>query len=144
MLKPTFRLTGKVKLNLDRYAPPSYVRGQLVRPAPTTVTIEANIQPLTKSNDTKFLPDSAQGRHVVILWSASEIRQRQEHNSKEQADQFVWQNRRYEVIRAVNYAMGVLNHWEAVAVALDPLDAVVSYPVESQIVVTGSAVGSHP
>lgn len=121
MKKPMFLLTGKVDLDLLRYPLPTYEKGKLVEAAPTIVRIKANVQPMSKSTGTQFLPEESRAKRAVIVWSASEIKQKIEYNIQQKADRFFWEGEEYEVIRSVRYRMGILDHYEAVAVVVDPV-----------------------
>jgi hypothetical protein len=121
MKKPMFLLTGKVDLQINRYPVPTYVKGSLVQGSPTTVVIKANVQPVTKSTGTQFLPEEARVKRAVMVWSAEEIKQKIEYGTIQQADRFIWEGEEYEVVRSIHYSMGVLDHWEALALVVDPV-----------------------
>lgn len=120
MKKPLFLATKKVRLDLQRFPLPTYDKGKLVQPAAVVVPIQANVQPLTKSTGTQFLPEEARVKRAVIVWSASEIKQKIEFQVPQQADRFYWEGELYEVTRSIHYKMGILDHYEAVALVVDP------------------------
>lgn len=121
MKKPLFLLTGKVDLSINRYPVPTYVKGSLVQGSPTIVVVKANVQPVARSTGTQFLPEEAKVKRALILWSAEELKQKIEYGTIQQADRFIWEGEEYEIIRSIHYSMGRLDHYEAIAVVVDPV-----------------------
>lgn len=121
MLTPRFLLTRSVDVVLSRHATGTYdASGDYIAAVPTTVTIKANVQPVLKGTDILLLPEAFRTKKVLKLYSSSEIRQRSEHGNDWEADRFTWEGETYEVMRVIRYNMGVLNHFKALAVIVDP------------------------
>lgn len=120
LTKPPYKLVGKTKLTIKRRPYPTLVDGIYQPGAETSVLIECNIQPLVKSNGTQFLPEEAYAKRAQIFWTNVPVYQKEDRQRQFQADRFEWEGELYEVVRAINYSMGVLNHWECVAHVVDP------------------------
>lgn len=118
MLQPSFLLTKKIPLDLLRKTAGSYVDGEWVEGTETTVPVEVNIQPL-KEAELLLLPEADRGKQWWKVYSASEIRMDKQGTSGWAADEFVYQGDRYKVMKVENYAMGILNHFRALAARLE-------------------------
>lgn len=117
-LTPGFLLTKKIPIDLIRKTAGSYVDGEWVEGAETTVTIDVNIQPL-KEAELLLLPEADRGRQWWKVYSASEIRMDKQGTSGWAADEFVYQGDRYKVMKVENYSMGILNHYRALAARME-------------------------
>ena len=118
MLQPQFILTKKIPLNIIRSAAGSYVDGEWVEGTETNISIEVNIQPL-KEAELMLLPEADRGKQWWKMYSASEIRMDKQGASGWAADEFVYQGDRYKVMKVENYAMGILNHYRALAARME-------------------------
>lgn len=117
-LTPGFLLTKKIPLTLIRSTAGSYVDGVWVEGTETNVTIDVNIQPL-KPSELLILPEADRSRQWWKMYSASEIRMDKQGTSGWAADEFVYQGDRYKVMKVENYAMGILNHYRALAARME-------------------------
>ena len=118
MLQPQFLLTKKIPLTLIRSAAGSYVDGEWVEGTETNVSIDVNIQPL-KEAELLLLPEADRSKQWWKVYSASEMRMDKQGASGWAADEFVYQGDRYKVMKVENYAMGIHNHWKAIAARME-------------------------
>lgn len=117
MLKPPFLATKSIPLIIVRKTAGSYIDGRYVEGTTSSFTIRANVQPGLKFNDTQYLPEGERGRLAVRVYTDSEIRARKEGANGYDADEFEYEGHTYVIRWCHFYAMGVLNHWKAIAVA---------------------------
>ena len=114
MLNPPLLLVGKVKIDVIRRSSSTYNMGRLVPGVETTVQVSANIQPVQKSTDTMLLPEADRSRAVIKVYTQGEtLRQLKEGPNGWAADRFMWDGDLYEVMKVIDYKMGVLNHYKA-------------------------------
>ena len=109
------KLTGSVQLDLTRSAPGSYVNGKWVEGTTSVVTIKANVQPVIKSTDLSMLPEGDRAKAALEIYSPDEIRMLKEGTNGYIADRFTWNGEEYEVMKAVRWQMGHLDHVHAIA-----------------------------
>ncbi|QBP28078.1 hypothetical protein IttPL_0064 [Pseudomonas phage ITTPL] len=121
MLYPTFSMTNFVKLDLIRRGQPGDDGfGRPTPPVETTVTITANVQPIEKSTDTRILPEADRSKACFKVYSrGEEIRQLKEGPNGWSADRFIWEGELYEVMKVINYSMGILNHYKAICMRVE-------------------------
>lgn len=118
MLKPQFLLTKKVSLVITRRAQDTYVDGDPVEGATTTLTIQGNVQPL-KDYELMQLPESERTRDWQKVYTAEEVRSEVEGVGGWGADTFLWESMEdgktytYRVMKVRRYKMGILDHWRA-------------------------------
>jgi hypothetical protein len=118
MLKPQFLLTHKIPIVITRRAQDTYVDGDPVEGAQTTLTIQGNVQPL-KDYELMQLPESERTRDWQKVYSADEMRAEVEGVGGWGADTFQWDSVEdgktytYRVMRVRRYKMGILDHWRA-------------------------------
>lgn len=118
MLKPQFLLTRKVPIVITRREQDTYVDGDPVEGATTTVTIQGNVQPL-KDYELMQLPESERSRDWQKVYSADEMRSEVEGVGGWGADTFLWESMEdgksytYRVMKVRRYKMGILDHWRA-------------------------------
>lgn len=115
-----FTLTRKVTLNINRASGAgdySDTTGSWIPASPTTVPIEANVQPF-KPSQTLMLAESERTREWLNIWSQTEIKKMVEGAGGNDADTFTYNNKFYKVMTVQTYKMGVLDHYKATA-ALD-------------------------
>lgn len=119
MLKPQFLLTKKIPLTIYRtLAQGSYVDGEWVASAATTVVREVNIQPL-KDEELMLLPEADRSREWYKLYCAEDLIADKPGTSGTVADEFIYKGDRYKVMKVKAYDMGVLNHVRAMAARLE-------------------------
>lgn len=114
MLNPPLLLVGNVTLDVTRTTAQTYLNGRVVPGTSEVVQVVANVQPVLKSTDTMLLPEADRSKAVLKVYTRGEpLRQLKEGDAGWSADRFMWQGELYEVMKVVNYAMGVLNHYKA-------------------------------
>lgn len=114
MLNPPLLLVGKVTIDVIRRSSATYNMGRLVPGAETTAQVVANIQPVQKSTDTMLLPEADRSRAVIKVYTQGEtLRQLKEGPNGWAPDRFMWDGDLYEVMKVIDYKMGVLNHYKA-------------------------------
>ena len=119
MSVPGFLLTKTIPLTLKRPSTVGgYVDGVWQDATTSDVVIQANIQPL-KEAELLILPESDRSRQWWKVYSASEIRMDKQGTSGWAADEFVYQGDRYKVMKVENTAMGILNHYKALAARME-------------------------
>lgn len=111
MLKPNFLLTHKIPLTIYRQASGSFVDGDWVEGAVTEVTLQVNIQPL-KPYEIFMLPEADRTKVWVKFYSADYARTLKEGTSGWSADEFIWKNDRYKIMKVDDWTngMGILEH----------------------------------
>lgn len=118
MLQPQFLLTKKIPLDFFRKTQGQYVDGEWVEGVESTVTLEVNIQPL-KEAELMLLPEADRGKQWWKIYCAEQIRMDKQGDTGWDADEFVYQGDRYKVMKVENYAMGILNHFKALAARME-------------------------
>lgn len=114
MLNPPLLLVGKVTLSVTRTTATTYLVGRPVLGTSSVVSVVCNVQPILKSSDTILLPEADRSKAVLKVYtSGSELKALKEGGAGWAADRFVWQGDTYEVMKVINYQMGVLNHYKA-------------------------------
>lgn len=120
MLHPLFLSTGRVTLDITRRTAATYVKGRPVPGVEIIVPVVCNVQPVLKSTDTMLLPEADRSKACLKVYSkGGEIRQLKEGVDGWSADRFMWQGELYEVMKVINYAMGVLNHYKAICMRVE-------------------------
>ena len=119
MLKPQFLLTKKIPLTIYRTsAQGTYVDGEWVEGTAVEVVREVNIQPF-KDEELLLLPEADRAREWYKLYCVEDLIADKPGASGTIADEFVFQNYRYKVMKVRNYSMGTLNHHRALAARLE-------------------------
>lgn len=114
MLNPPLLLVGHVTLDIIQTSSSTYNLGRLVPGVSTTVQLVANVQPVQKSTDTMLLPEADRSRAVIKVYTRGDtLRQLKEGPNGWAADRFMWDGDLYEVMKVIDYKMGVLNHYKA-------------------------------
>lgn len=118
MLKPQFLLTHKIPLTIYRRSLGSYVEGEWIEGSTIEVPVQVNIQPL-KGYEILQLPESERTRVWWKLYSADMLRTEKE--GSHDADEFVWKNDRYKVMKVDDWqdAMQILEHSKAYATRIE-------------------------
>lgn len=120
MLYPPLLSTGKVTLDITRREKQSFNRGRPVPGAESIVQVVCNVQPVLKSSDTIILPEADRSKACLKVYTqGAELRALKEGPNGHGADRFTWQGEVYEVMKVINYAMGVLNHYKAICMRVE-------------------------
>lgn len=114
--RPRYLSTGSVELTVIRQPAGSYVAGRYVKAEPVEVTIAGNIQPLPRGVRTKLNPEGDITTNAYMLFTNDLVRQMREGVDGYNADIILWEGYQLEVVQAVRYAMGPLDHYECVCV----------------------------
>lgn len=111
MLKPQFLLTHKIPLTIFRKSEGSYVNGRWVEGTSSEIILQVNIQPL-KPSEILMLPEADRTRAWVKFYSADYARTLKEGEGGWSADEFVWKNGRYKIMKVDDWTdgMGILEH----------------------------------
>lgn len=107
-----FSLVKKTPVTILRHAQGSYVDGEWVEGAETSVVIQANVHPFS-DYQVSIMPESDRSKSWLWLFTSSEVRQKKEGPSGTGGDRFVWQGELYEILKTQCYSMTVVDHWEA-------------------------------
>lgn len=120
MLHPPLLATGQVTLDVTRREAATIVRGRPVRGAETQVPVVGNVQPILKSSDTILLPEADRSKACLKVYTkGGEMKALREGGNGWAADRFVWEGDLYEVMKVINYRMGVLNHYKAICMRIE-------------------------
>lgn len=120
MLYPVFLSTKSVTLDFTRTTSMTYDRGRPVPGIKTIVPISCNVQPVLKSSDTLMLPEADRSKACLKVYSkGQEIRELREGTNGWAADRFMWQGEEFEVMKVINYAMGILNHYKVICMRVE-------------------------
>ena len=120
MLHPPLLATGQVTLDVTRREAATIVRGRPVPGAETQVPVVGNVQPILKSSDTILLPEADRSKACLKVYTkGSEMKALREGGNGWAADRFVWEGDLYEVMKVINYRMGVLNHYKAICMRIE-------------------------
>lgn len=115
MLNPPLLLTGRVKLQVIRRESETIVRGRPVDGLESVVEVVCNVQPILKSTDTSMLPEADRSKAAIKVYTnGAPLRQRREGSGGWAADRFLWEGDLYEVMKVIDYKMGVLSHYKAI------------------------------
>ncbi|AMR57305.1 hypothetical protein vB_PsyM_KIL3b_0058 [Pseudomonas phage vB_PsyM_KIL3b] len=115
MLNPPLLLTGRVKLQVIRRESETIVRGRPVDGLESVVEVVCNVQPILKSTDTSMLPEADRSKAAIKVYTnGAALRQRKEGVGGWAADRFYWQQELYEVLKVINYDIGILSHYKAI------------------------------
>lgn len=95
---------------ITRKAAGSYVNGLFVAGSPSTLTIQASIQPVS-GEDLKPLPEGRRLDDYIKVYTDSNLQMLQESTGK-QPDQLTWRGHTYECISVDARQMDVINHYK--------------------------------
>jgi hypothetical protein len=118
MLQPQFLLTKKIPITILRRVAGTYVDGDWVEGTTSNVPIEVNIQP-ARDHELMIFPESERSKEWYKLYSASEMRTQLEGVGGYDADEFVFEGKRFKVMKVRHYGMGILDHFRAFAVRIE-------------------------
>ena len=113
-----FLLVKKTPITVFRSTAGSYVDGDWVEGTETEVPIEANVQPFS-DYQYMILPEADRTKQWVWVFSSSEMRTLKEGTGGYAADEFVWNNERYKVMKTQRFQMTVQDHFESKAVRIE-------------------------
>jgi hypothetical protein len=114
MRNPPLLLTGRTTLDIIRREAETIVRGRPSPGAESVVPVVCNVQPVLKSVDTLLLPEADRSRATLKVYTkGAALRQRKEGVGGWAADRFYWKGELYEVMKVIEYDMGILNHHKA-------------------------------
>lgn len=117
---PPLLSVGRVTLDITRRDKQTLNRGRPVPGAETTVQVVCNVQPVLKSTDTIMLPEADRSKATLKVYTKGDaLRALKEGPDGYSADRFMWQGELYEVMKVINYAMGVLNHYKALCMRVE-------------------------
>lgn len=107
------------KLTIYRYEgkPVLQDNGRYTMPEQIEVSVMASVQPL-KATEMEALPEGRRGARAVKVYSSVELFMA-DQKSGQQADQFNWLGRRYEIVASDAYQCNVINHYRAYAVEVN-------------------------
>jgi len=120
MLKPQFLLTHKIPLTIFRKSEGSYVNGRWVEGSTSEIVLQVNIQPL-KPYEIFMLPEADRTRAWVKFYSADYARTLKEGTGGWSADEFIWKNDHYKIMKVDDWTngMGILEHVRVQAVRIE-------------------------
>ena len=113
---PSFLLTHKTPIQIERTSPGSWVKGRWVEGLTTVINIEANVQPM-RGHELVVLPEADRTKDSIKVYSVEHI-DTVEDVKQEQADVVIWNGKRYKAIKSMQYQMGILNHTKTICVRL--------------------------
>lgn len=120
MRNPPLFLVGSTKLEVIRRSASTMVRGRPVEGTQTTVEIVCNVQPILKSSDTMLIPEGDRSKACLKVYTKGDpMLSLREGGNGYKADRFYWQGDLYEVMKVINYDMGVLNHFKAICMRVE-------------------------
>lgn len=117
-IAPLF-LTGSVLLEVNRYAQGTLVKGRYEAGEASVVVVEANVQPILRETDRFALPEGERHKQSVRIFTKQALIPVKEGSSQQQPDRFEWQGDLYEVRKVTAWKMGILDHYESVAVKVE-------------------------
>jgi len=95
---------------VNRTAPGSYVAGNWVAGAASTVSIMATIQPVS-DQDLKALPEGTRSSDVVKIYTDTVLYTVEDQGTNQQPDRITWFGHVYEITSKSVRQMGVINHY---------------------------------
>jgi hypothetical protein len=110
---PRYLSTKTKSFTITRRALPTMVKGRPVEGQTVEVVIKANVQPLPRSTLLKLQLTGDTSSAAYAVFSNSMMRMQVE--GKWDADIITIDGFTYELVEVVGYSMGVLDHYEAVA-----------------------------
>lgn len=120
MRNPPLLLTGRTTLDVIRREADTIYRGRPVPGAETVVQVVCNVQPVLKSSDTILLPEADRSKACLKVYTkGAQLRSLTEGLAGYAADRFYWKGQLYEVMKVIEYDMGVLNHYKAICMRVE-------------------------
>lgn len=120
MRVPPLLSVGRIKLDIIRREPETYERGRPVPGKETVVQVVCNVQPVLKSSDTLILKEADRSKACLKVYTkGAPLYGREEGDKGTAADQFYWKGNLYEVMKVIDYDMGILNHYKAICMRVE-------------------------
>lgn len=115
--------TGRIPLELTRFLGTGgqYVKGVWVESDADTVTIAANVQPVGYK-ETMIVAEADRSKKMLKVYSPDPIFSEEENVNG--PDEFMWEGDTFRVMKVLNYSMGILNHFKAIAVMKERINHV--------------------
>lgn len=114
MMNPPLLLVGSTVLKITRRDKGQFESGRYTEGTSRNVEVRANVQPILRSRDTMILPEADRSKAALKVYSSEPLRQLREGDDGWEADQFEYRGDVYEVMKVIDYDMGVLNHYKAI------------------------------
>ena len=126
MLSSKFRglnATGRVSLDIKRpeLTGGEYVEGIWIESGYVTVNIAANVQPVGYK-ETLIMAEADRSKKALKVYSPDIILGEEENENG--ADEFDWEGDTFRVMKVLDYSMGILNHYKAIAVMKEKINEV--------------------
>lgn len=119
MLRQTkLRYIQFTPVTVYRKAAGSYVDGVWQEATETTLTVNMKVQP-AKEADLKMLPEADRSGGMVKVFSQDVALKTLDQASATDADEFVWQGYRYQVVQVNFWDTTRINHYECIAKRLE-------------------------
>lgn len=115
---PSFSLTNKTKITLFRRGKDKVEFGRPVKGDEVELEVWGNVQPL-RFRDLQQLPESDRAKEWIKIYSVDPIYAATQGADGHQADEVLWDNYRWRVMKSHKYQMGVLDHSVAYAARLE-------------------------
>lgn len=120
MRNPPLFQVGRTKLEVIRRTSKTTVRGRVIDGEESLVEIVCNVQPVLKSSDTFLIPEGDRSKACLKVYTRGDcLLSLKEGGNGYDADRFYWQGDLYEVMKVINYDMGVLNHYKAICMRVE-------------------------
>jgi hypothetical protein len=113
---PNFLLTHKVTVTVLRKGEGSWVDGYWKDGTDTSVSIEANVQPL-KGYELMSLPEVDRTKESIKVYCEETLRTLSEVGQTK-ADLIIWEGKKYQAVKTLTYKMGVLDHTKTICYRL--------------------------
>jgi hypothetical protein len=115
--------TGRVPLVLSRPSQTGggYVNGTWVESESDPITIAANVQPVGYK-ETMIVAEADRSKKMLKVYSPDVIYSEEENVNG--PDEFEWEGDTFRVMKVLNYSMGILNHFKAIAVMKERINYV--------------------
>jgi hypothetical protein len=113
--------TGRVRLDIRRseLTGGEYVEGVWIESGYVTVNIAANVQP-AGYKETLIMAEADRSKKALKVYSPDVILGEEENENG--ADEFDWEGDTFRVMKVLNYSMGILNHYKAIAVMKEKIN----------------------
>jgi hypothetical protein len=122
--RPRMLLTNYTTITVKRYGG-DWVNARWVEITSEVFTVEGNVQPL-KPTEVMMLAESERTRSWIKVYIRTPgdypVRTAREGDSGHKPDRIVWEGDEWEVMKAKQYVMGVLDH-EVIMCARVPISA---------------------
>lgn len=120
MRNPPLLSVGHTTLDIIRREPETYDRGRPIPGAESVVQVVCNVQPVLKSSDTLLLPEADRSKACLKVYTkGAPMFGREEGAQGTAADRFIWKGDLYEVMKVIDYDMGILNHYKAICMRIE-------------------------